>query len=70
MPDDDQDGAGGGDLGFAFAAAAGDAGVAFAEEGGGAGASVLEEDPWLGRENGVSSWISEVRDCEVAVLSL
>src|SRR5580693_9860150 len=37
VPDDDQDGAGGGDLGFGFAAAAGDAGVAFAQEGGGPG---------------------------------
>src|SRR6202035_1315599 len=37
VPDDDQDGAGDGDLGFGLAAAAGDPGVAFAEEGGGAG---------------------------------
>src|SRR6516162_3333057 len=37
VPDDDQDGAGHGDLGLGRAAAAGDPGVALAEEGGGAG---------------------------------
>src|SRR2546421_8831325 len=37
VPDDHQDGAGHGDLGFGLAAAAGDAVVALAEEGGGAG---------------------------------
>jgi hypothetical protein len=36
MPDDDQDGAGDGDLGFGLAAAAGDPAVALAEESGGA----------------------------------
>src|SRR5712672_1361631 len=37
VPDDHQDGAGHGDLGFGLAAAAGDPGVALAGEGGGAG---------------------------------
>ncbi len=37
VPDDDQDGAGDGDLGFGLAAAAGDPPVALAGEGGGAG---------------------------------
>jgi len=37
VPDDDQDGAGHGDLGFGLAAAAGDPVVALAQEGGGAG---------------------------------
>jgi hypothetical protein len=37
VPDDDQDGAGDGDLGFGLAAAAGDPPVALAEEGAGAG---------------------------------
>jgi hypothetical protein len=37
MPDDDQDGAGHGDLGLGLAAAAGDPAVALTEEGGGAG---------------------------------
>ena len=37
MPDDDQEGAGDGDLGLGLATAAGDPAVALAEEGGGAG---------------------------------
>src|ERR1700728_5100015 len=37
VPDDDQNGAGHGDLGLGLAAAAGDPGVALAEEGGSAG---------------------------------
>ena len=40
VPDDDQDGAGDGDLGLLLAAAAGDPVVALAEEGGGAGGAV------------------------------
>jgi hypothetical protein len=47
VPDDDQEGAGDGDLGLGFAAAAGDPGVALAGEGGGAGGadSGLAEGP-------------------------
>jgi len=40
VPDDDQDGAGNGDLGLGLAAAAGDPVVPLAEEGGGAGGAV------------------------------
>src|SRR4029077_913755 len=47
VPDDDQDGAGHGDLGLGLAAPAGDPAVALAEEGGGAGRvdRVLSESP-------------------------
>jgi hypothetical protein len=49
VPDDNQDGAGDGDLGLGLAAAAGDPAVAFTEEGGGAGGVVrgLAEGPDL-----------------------